>query len=287
MEYSKEITRYCKKKYRGGGTMLSAALNFVTAFIILFVILYAVLIMRFQNVGITLTLSLLICASVFVTYRLWSKRRLNKFIKREIDNLQDAAISEYLLMLDNNEFNKAIKAVLKSLGFTGIEFQSKLIKLKKEGVPMCAVVIKNHPTHKVTADDVLKVKTMCEQRSLACALLISTADFDDDAAAFLKRIGEIKSVSPAELVRLVKSSGALNVDSLAQELAAKMLHSSALSAKEAVDRVLKKGKYKAFLLCGVLSLLWSYFGGFNALYVAISAVSFGVAALIYFKGKKK
>ncbi|MEZ4357985.1 MAG: hypothetical protein R2876_05080 [Eubacteriales bacterium] len=285
MKYEKEVYRYCTKKFYKNKSIVARILDFISAFLLIFILTYMLLIFKFRKMWLSLILSLSITASILVTYKLFTDKRIAKFMEKELDNLLNDAILEHIVLSDEKSFKKLISKILSKLGITEVKFSFCYFTAKKEDNNIIIFVFKNHPTNKISASEILKSANIAKEKKFSELFIISTSQLDDDAKKFLERIPElsISALPIDEFLSMAKETNLYPYEQTAQEKAKEMLYQDALHAKDLRRQALSPNKYRAYILCGIVSMLWTYIVGFNVIFPIIACASFIMAFFSYRK----
>lgn len=285
MKYEKEVYKYCTKKFYKNKSIVGRILDFISAFLLIFIITYMLLIFKFRKMWLSLVLSLSITASILITYKLFTDRRIAKFIKHELDSLLNDAILEHLVLSDENSFKKLILEILSKLNISEVKLDGLYYTAKKEEKSIVVFVFKNHPANKISANEILKSANIAKEKGIKELFIISTAELDDDAKKFLERIPElsVNALPIDNFLSIAKETNIYPYEQTAQEKAKEMLYQDALHAKDLRREAFNPNKYRAYILCGIVSMLWTYIVGFNIIFPIISVLSFLMAVFSYRK----
>ena len=285
MKYEKEVYKYCTKKFYKNKSIVARILDFVSAFLLIFIITYMLLIFKFRKMWLSLALSLSITASILITYKLFTDKRIAKFMDKELDNLLNDAILEHIVLSDEKSFKKLLLEILTRLKMSEVKFNFCYFTAKKEEKNIIIFVFKNHPANKISANEILRSANIAREKRYSELFIISTAELDDNAKKFLERIPElsINALPIDEFLSLAKQTNVYPYEQTAQEKAKEMLYQDALHAKDLRREALSPNKYRAYILCGIVSMVWTYIVGFNIIFPVIACLSFIMAFFSYRK----
>lgn len=284
MTLDKKARSYLIGKFHHGKNCFARILDRVLGCAALTVFLFSV----FWSLHLRLISSLILALTASLTLEiLWlmvAKYRRERFIAAQLEEIRRECALEKILLLSKGEFRSLSREIFAEE--TGrSQFQSVLGGLFLPEEKIFCYAFPNHPQNPVGIQQILLLYRKIKRLHAQSALLLSAAPFEEDASAMPERLG-----IPVHILGQEALLEAVPPQSISDEQVMDALHArmSAQLTREKVKRsFLAENKQRAYLLCALLLIAWSFFIGFNLLYPILAALCVFLSFYSYISGKKE
>jgi hypothetical protein len=289
MELQRQVYTYYKRKMYRGRSALARAADFVFLRLFFFAAVYLIFLYFLHIIWLSVFLSALLTVSLSLALQIWKGLRLNRYIDAEMGKLKKECLLESIVMMENTEYRRMVKKILKNMGFGKITANTVGYEAEKDGEKYFARAYFTLPSEQTGAGDILSAFKVAKKLAAEKVLLLSPSGFTREALVFAKRHACISLIASDEFLSLAAEAGFNTDEEQANEAAMNAIRSNAVTPDDIREAVLKSGKSKAYMLCGIFALVWSYIAGFQFYYPLIAIACFVLAFLIRRKedsGKK-
>lgn len=281
MQMQRYVTAYYKRKLYKGRSGFARAADFVFLRLFFFAAVYLVCIYSFRMIWLSVLLAALLTAALSFGLQIYKGFNLNKFMNRELSRLKKECLLENIVMMGALEYRILIKVMLKNLNCTGITAIKGGYLAAREGKTVFAKAFFIHPSEKVNANEVLTAYKTAKEKTATQFILLTPSEFNKEAQIFAKRQENIILIQSDEFLDLAVKSGFEINDEEANQKAYDAIRKNAVTPDDIREAALSKGKAKAYMLCGIFALVWSYVSGFRLYYPIIAIACFVLAFYIH------
>lgn len=248
----------------------------VLRFMLLFT-LFAVLLYFSRAIVVSLLIAIFITIAVSLALVLVRRNRIRRYIERDILRIKQKCLLEELTLMESDAFCDYISRLFDRLhNITPLEDG---FLAEKEGAEFR--VFQNHPSTLCDADDILKI---CRQRRNERTIVVSLGEFSDAAKTFGSSLG-MRLVSGQTVLKMAAEKDMLPDEDAAQEKARREMNETVITLGKLKQHAFDKTKVKAYILCGLVVMAWSFVLGFRIYYPLIAIVCFVMAALTIRRNK--
>lgn len=287
MEEKAKALKYLKKKFSKNASSLSQVLDYVVMLFSVSFISYMLLVFYFKKAALCLIVSLILGMLAALLRYIYRNKKFSSFIKKEMNELENQVIGEYILLLSPKKTKYVITKCLHFLGLNEIKWIKDAAIAKKNEKNVICFFNKDHPEHLLNASDILSYILKAKAKNISKILILTTCETDNSAKSFILRTKEdITVCPPKKLIEMLKRTGSCPSKELSIKKAAEILNAQEILAKDLIKGAFASSKHKAYILCGIISMIWSYFSDFNIIYPLVSLISFTMAGICYIKGIK-
>lgn len=280
----KKLTRFLKKQYYGGKSLVARIFDGVLEGVLLFLFLFAALwLLRLGLLRAAIAAAVL-CACMGIAALLVHRWRYERFLERKIREAQESLMLERLILMDGHARHALIRELFEA--HTG---QTRLHEARggwlADGRLCC--YLPNHPQNPVSVQQLSAVYRMLKQQQARGCTLLTAAGYTQDAQTMARRqFVNTELLGRAELCALLAQAGHMPARQEALHALRAEMDQQKITAAQLKQAFLEQGKGRAFLLCAVLLGLWPLLGGFHIAF-PLAAAACGSIALISFLRNKK
>jgi len=281
MQLQRQVYTYYKKKLYKGRSTVARAADFIFLRLFFFMAVYVISIYLTRMIWVSVLLAVLLTAALTFGLHIYKRYRLKKFMDTELASLKKECLLEKIVMMHSNDYRTLTKSILSNLGYEDIAVAKEGYQARKEGQRCFARAFFLHPSEKVGVNEVLGTYKSAKDKNCQQVILLTPSEFNKEAQIFAKRQENITLIESKEFLDLAIKSGFTVNDEEAGEAAMQAIRTNAVTPDDIREATLGKGKAKAYMLCGIFALVWSYISGFQFFYPIISLVCFGLAFVIH------
>lgn len=280
MQMQRHVMTYYKKKLYKGRSGFARAADFLFLRLFFFAATYLVCIYSFRMIWLSVLLAALLTAALSFALQIYKRFKLKKFIDRELSRLKKECLLENIVMMGALEYRLLMKSMLKNLNCTGIAAVKGGYQAGRDGKTVFAKAFFIHPSEKVSANEVLTAYKTAKEKYTDGLVLLTPSEFNKEAQIFAKRQENITLIQSEDFLDLALKSGFEINDNEASQKAYDAICKNAVTPDDIREAALSKGKAKAYMLCGIFALAWSYISGFKFYYPIIAIACFVLAFYI-------
>ncbi len=272
------LVRYYRKKMSGGRSFVARAADFILLCAVILIVLFIIMLQWSHSLKVALPVSLLLTTAFFLLLSKFRRKKAEKFYQKDLQSLREKCLLESLTLMNASEYSEYMKRLF--TGMSDIKFFSKGFAAGYENGRIA--VLQNHP------------KSDCDMQSIADAYrliknakkitIVSLSDFSTDAISFAQNV-TAKLISGKDVLQLAGKKGMLPDLKKAEQRAKQEMEAAALSFERVKRTALNKTKVRAYIYCGLITMVWPLIGGWRIYYPIISLFCFLMAYLSYKKGK--
>jgi hypothetical protein len=261
--------------------MFARAADFLFLRLFAFAAAYLVFIYTLRIIWLSIFLSTMLVASLTIALHIWKGLRLDKFVALELSKLKKECLLEKIVMMDAAGYRSLTKKILHNLGYGDVKGTQAGYIGKKDGETVFAKAFFLHPSEKVGANEILNAYKQALKLHIEHITLLTPSEFNKEAEIFAKRQEHVTLIQSEEFLGLAIDAGFAVNDEEANAAAADAIRKNAVTPEDIREAALKKGKAKAYMLCGIFALAWSYISGFHFYYPIIAVACFVLAYFIH------
>lgn len=283
MELQRQVYTYYKRKMYKGRSMAARAADFLFLRLFFLAAAYVVLLYFLRIMWLSAVLSALLTVSLSLALQIYKNLRLNRYIGAEMEKLKKECLLEKIVMMDNAGYRRMVKKMLKNMGFEKAAASTIGFEAEKNGEKYFVKAFFLHPSEKAGVNETLNAFKLGIKTGALKVLLLSPSGFTREAEVFAKRHENIELIKSERFLNLAIEAGFKTSDEEAGEAALNAIRQNAVTPDDIKEGALQRGKAKAYMLCGILALVWSYIAGFQIYYPIIAMGCFLIAFYIHRK----
>ncbi|NLT96732.1 MAG: hypothetical protein GXW96_01005 [Christensenellaceae bacterium] len=257
--------------------MVARVIDYVALRFMLLFTLFVVLLYFSRAIIVSLLIAIFITIAVSLALVLVRRNKIRRHIERDILRIKQKCLLEELTLMESGAFYDYISRLFD--GLHNITPTEDGFWAEKEGAEFR--VFQNHPSTQCGADDILKI---CRQRGGEQTIVVSLGEFSDAAKTFGTSLG-MRLVSGQTVLKMAAEKDMLPDEKAAQEKARREMSETIITLSKLKQHAFDKTKVKAYILCGMVVMAWSFVMGFRIYYPIIAIVCFVMAALTFRRNK--
>jgi len=276
-EIDERLIRYYKKQIYGGRSVVARVIDYVVLRFMLLFTLFVVLLYFSRAIVVSLLIAIFITIAICLALVLVRRNRIRRYIERDILRIKQKCLLEELTLMESGAFCDYISRL-----FDGLQNITPLedgFLAEKEGAVYR--VFQNHPSALCDADDILKIR---RQRRNERIIIVSLGEYSDAAKTFGSSLG-MRLVSGQTVLKMAAEKDMLPDEEAAQEKARREMSETIITLDKLKQHAFDKTKVRAYILCGLVVMAWSFVMGFRIYYPIIAIVCFVMAALTFRRNK--
>jgi len=272
-----KLIRYYKKQIYGGRSMLARFMDYVMLRFMLLFSLFIVLLYFSRSISVSALIALFTTLAASLTLALIRRRSIRRYMERDLLRIKQKCLLEELTLMNGEDFAAYISRL-----FDGLDDVALLeggISAAKNG--SIFRVFQSHPSAICDVNDVLKV---CRIHRGQKIVIVSLGEFSEAAKTF--GIGQqIRFIPGKSVLKMASERDMLPDEDAAQEKARREMRDSIITFDKLKQHAFSKTKIKAYMLCGLVVMGWSFVMGFRIYYPIIAVVCFVMAAVTFRRNK--
>jgi ABC-type multidrug transport system fused ATPase/permease subunit len=272
-----KLIRYYKKKLYGGRSTVARFMDYVVLRFMLLFTLFIILLYFSRSFTVSLLISIFLTLTVSLILVLVRRNRIHRYIERDMSRIKQKCLLEELTMMTIERYTDYFRQLVD--GLTDISPTEYGFTAKKDDTMFC--VFHNHPSSKCDVGDILKVVREYAGQNTA---IVSLSDFNEAAKTFAAGQG-IKLISGQSVLKAASDKDMLPDEEVAQEKARREMSDTIISLDRLKQSAFNKTKIKAYILCGLIIMCWSFVMGFHIFYPIIAVLCFVMAAVTFRRSK--
>jgi hypothetical protein len=209
-----------------------------------------------------------------------NRRKMERFIKKDLVRLKEKCLLETLTFMTLTEFSEYIGQLLD--GIEDVELWDKGFAARRGNSKVYA--FHNHPRSKIDVSDILNILREKNEP----LVLVSLSEFSENASQLCKSMNaDIELIPGSQVLKLALQHHMLPDEAEAEQRAQSEMNASLLTLEKIKQSTLSKVKIKRYVICGVIVLLWPLVTGFKFYYPIIAAFCFVLAILAFRKSRQR
>jgi len=257
--------------------VVARVIDYVVLRLMLLFALFGVLLYFSRAIVVSLLIAIFITTAISLALVLVRRGRIRRYIERDMLRIKQKCLLEELTLMESGAFCDYISRLFDGLrGITPLE--DGFVAEKKGAVFR---VFQNHPSALCDADDILKI---CRQHGGGQAVVVSLGEFSDAAKTFGSSLG-MRLISGKTVLKMAAEKDMLPDEEAAQEKARREMSETIITLDKLKQHAFDKAKVKAYIICGLVVMAWSFVMGFRIYYPIIAIVCFIMAALTFRRNK--
>ncbi len=277
-----ELQRYYKKKVYGGRSTVARILDFIALRAFLLFFLFIIILYLSLSVIVSLLMSIFLTIAISIAFVLISRRKTQRYIKKDILRLKQKCMLEKLTFMNANEYSQYINRMLDNSikdialvddGFTGFYKESLIY------------VFHNHPSKEYGVVEILKIYR--DYKDSKKIIILSLSEFSEDAKKMCRSLPiEIELVGGEKILKLAEKASLLPDEQAAEKSAEEEMRETIVTLETLRKSALSKVKVKGYVICGIVIMCWPLITGFRIYYPIIAVACFVLAIISYRRSKQ-
>ena len=279
MSIDKQKINYYKRKQAGKGNVglfLDTLFFDIAIFLLSFLLLLRTIKLFIPSLIIACAVTLLL--DYLMRYS--KSRRLEKYVMKELISLRHELLIEKIILKSAKDKRKI---VLNTASKKDVYVQTKDPYIfTKDGEKIFVDMLLILPPKKATIDNIVSSVEYMKNKNINKALIASTTSFDDDAKAFIEKIGlDIKLIEQDKLLESAMDLNIIVLDAELKKALDKRIEKEHITRKRFLTLAANSKNVKRFSLFGAFLFLLASFTPFRAYYYTAAAACLIFAILIY------
>ena len=271
------LVRYYKKQLYGGRSLVARLFDFIILrFMTLFVIFLAVLYFS-RSFTVALLISVFITLAVSFTLALIRRKRIRRYIEKDMIRIKQKCLLEELTMMDAEGYNSYMSQLFD--GFSKSTPTEDGFMADKDDTAY--YFLHNHPSSVCGIDTVLKIRREIINQSIT---IVSLSEYSESVKTFCSG-QNIMLISGKSILKAAAEKGMLPNEEIAQQRAQTEMRETIVTVDKLKSSAFSKNKVKAYIFCGLVVTCWPLVTGFRIYYPIIAVFCFIMAAVTFRRNK--
>jgi len=273
-----KLKRYYRKKMYGGRSLLARTVDFIMFRVAILVTIFIAMLQLSRSLTVAGSVSVLVTIAVSIGMYLYRQKKADKFFEKDLQRIREKCLLESLTVMNLKEFTGYIARIFP--GTKQFEPVNDGFTADYKGTKI--VVLHNHPSSNVSVAQVVDAYRLCKDGGKP--VLISLSEYSADAKKFADSVS-MMLVSGQEVLRLAGERGLLPDIHSAEERAKQEMEDTIISMENVRRSAFSRTKVKAYIFCGIVTMIWPLLGVWRIYYPIISILCFVMAFISFRKGK--
>ncbi len=273
-----QLKRYYRKKMSGGRSLLARATDFILLRAALLIVVFILMLQWSHSLTVSIPVAVLITAAFSIALILVRRKKADKIFKKDMQRIREKCLLESLTLMNSREYADYMVRLFPGL-IPSQDMPGGFLADYKEAR---VAVLHNHPNSDCTVSQILDAYRLCKNEKKT--IMISLSAFTEDAAKFAENAG-IKLVPGKEVLRIAGEKDMLPDEHSAEEQARQEMEDTIVSMERVKRSAFSKTKVRAYIICGLVTMIWPLVGGWRFYYPIISSLCFILAIVSYKRGK--
>ena len=273
-----KLKRYYRKKMSGGRSLIARVADFIMLRIVILSVIFVIMLQWSRSLVVSVTVAALITAAVSLLIYTFRMKKTEKFFEKDLQRIREKCMLETLTLMNEHEFVEYMACLFPGLKSVHPVPGGFLADYKG----LCMAVLHNHPRSECGVSEIVGAYRLCKDETRIA--VVSLSDFADDA----KRLAESASITlinGSEVLRIAGEKEMMPDEVSAEKRAKHEMEEAAVSMERVRRFAFSRAKVKAYILCGLVTLIWPFFGVWRIYYPIISVLCFIFAFVSYRRGK--
>jgi hypothetical protein len=272
------LKRYYRKKMNGGRSIIARAADFIMLRAAMLVTLFIVMLQWSHSLAVSISVAVLITVAISLSVYLYRRKKAEKYFEKDMQRIREKCLLETLTLMNLNEYIDFMGRIFPEMEHAQPVSEGFLADYK--GVRM--VVLHNHPSSGLSVSQAVDAYRL--GKGAGKIALVSVSEFSAEAKKFAESVSMIL-VPGKEILRIADEKGLLIDRNGAEERAQQEMEETLVSLESVRRSAFSRTKVKAYIFCGLVSLIWPIFGIWRIYYPIISILCFALAFISFKKGK--
>ncbi len=272
-----KLIRYYKKQIYGGRSMIARLFDFIVLRLITLFIIFLTVLYFSRSFTVALLISVFITLAVSFTLALVRRKRIRRYIEKDLLRIKQKCLLEELTMLDADCYSDYIVRLFD--GFSDITPNEDGFTANKEDVVY--YVLHNHPGSVCGIDKAVNIRRKIKNENV---VIVSLSDYSETVRTFCVGHG-IKLISGKDILKAAADKDMLPNEDTTQQKARNEMSETIVTVEKLKSTAFSKSKVKAYIFCGLIVMCWPLVTGFRVYYPIIAVICFVMAAVTFRKNK--
>lgn len=269
---------YIKKAY-GGRTVFARFIDFMMLRALLLVGLFLLFLHLSKSLTTALLVSIFLTLAVSITLFKVKTKKIEKYIKKDIEDLKRKCLLETLTLMDSDEFADYMCKLFDGLFILSRNNSGFSARKDDERI----FVLHNHPSINCDIDYVLKILRNNKDKKIT---IVSLSEFTDSVKTLCKyERHDVTLINGQEVLALAAKADMMPNEQTAQRKAEEEMNDNIITISKITEAALRHTKVKAYIFCGIAAVFWPFVTGFRFYYPVIAVVCFILAILTQRKSR--
>ena len=273
-----KLKRYYRKKLSGGRSMFARATDYIMLRSVILTVIFIIMLQLSHSLTVAIPVAVLITVAASTVMYLFRRKKAEKYFEKDLQRIREKCLLESLTLMNEQEYTDYIARI-----FPGMESVQPIpggFLATNKDIRMA--VLHNHPKSDCGVADIVNAFRLCNSKEKIT--LISLSEFTDDAKKFADS-ASITLISGPEVLHIAGKKGLLPDEASAEQRAREEMEEAAVTMDRVRRYAFSRTKVRAYILCGIVTLIWPLFGIWRIYYPIISALCFVLAFISYKRGK--
>jgi hypothetical protein len=273
-----KLKRYYRKKMSGGRSIIARAADYIMLRSVILTVVFIVMLQWSHSIAVAIPVAALVTVAVSIAMYIYRKRKVEKFFEKDLKRIREKCLLETLTLMNGREYAEYIERL-----FPGTENVQPVpggFLANCKGARMA--VLHNHPKSECGVAEIVNALRQCKGEQKI--VMISLSDYTEDAKKFSES-ASITLISGSDVLRAAERMGLLPDEESAEKRARQEMEEAAVTMDRLRRYAFRRNKVRAYILCGLIILIWPLFGIWRFYYPVISVLCFILAVISYKRGK--
>jgi hypothetical protein len=245
---------------------------------VILIVLFIVMLQWSHSLKVAMPVSLLLTVAFSILLAIFRRRKAEKFYKLDLQKLREKCLLESLTLMNAAEYAEYMSRLFP--GLNDVQYFTNGFTAELNGGKI--IVLHNHPKSSCGVPEIVEAYRLCKDADAIS--IVSLSDFAEDAKIFAKSVSA-ELISGGEVLRIACDKGLLPDEKSAEQRAKQEMEAAAVSFERVKRSALNKTKVRAYIYCGLITMVWPLIGGWRIYYPVISVLCFTLAYISHKKGK--
>ena len=273
-----KLKRYYRKKLSGGRSIIARAIDFVLLRAAMLIAIFILMLQWSRSLKVSIPVAVLVTVAVSIALNLYKRKKAEKILKKDLQRIREKCLLESLTLMNAREYTAYIARLLP--GIEKIEDMPNGFLADYKGAKVAAV--HNHPSSDCDVAQIVDAYRLCKDARRI--VILSLSAFTGDAVKFAENAG-ITLISGKDVLRLAGEKDMLPDEHSAEERAKQEMEDTIVSMERVKRSAFSRTKIRAYIFCGLATMIWPLVGGWRIYYPIISILCFLLAFVSYKRGK--
>ena len=273
-----QLKRYYRKKMSGGRSFVARATDFMLLRAGVLIVVFILMLQWSRSLTVSIPVAALFTIALSITLILYKRKKADKIFKKDMQHLREKCLLESLTLMNGQEYAEYMARLFPGMNHMNDIPGGFLADYKGTVI----AVFHNHPSSECSVSQTVDAYRLCKDAKKIA--IISLSDFATDAVKFAENAG-VTLISGKKVLRIAGEKDMLP-DEHSAEVRAKQEMEDAIVSMERVKRsAFSRTKVRAYIMCGLVTMIWPLISGWRFYYPIISILCFLFAFVSYKRGK--
>lgn len=273
------LNRYYRKRMSGGRTILARGIDFLLLRAAMLFVIFILMLQWSHSLKVSIPVAVLVTVAGSITLILYKQKKIEKIFVKDMQRIREKCLLESLTLMNSHEYAEYMARLFPGMDHIEDMPGGLLADFKEAKM----AVFHNHPSSDCGVSQTVDAYRRC--KDVKHVVIVSLSAFSSDAVKFSEKAG-ITLVPGKEILRIAGEKGLLPDEHSAEERAKQEMEDAIVSIERIKRSAFSRTKIRAYIFCGLVTMIWPLIGGWRIYYPIISVVCFLLAYGSYKRGKQ-